>query len=42
MKARKTFLKYIQEMANRGFLNSEEFKKIEERINNYYNSWGLK
>ena len=42
MKARKTLLRYIGELANRGFINAEEFKKIEERINNYYNGWGLK
>jgi len=42
MKARKTFLKYIKELANMGFLNYEEFKKIEEKINNRYNGFGLK
>jgi 2-hydroxy-3-keto-5-methylthiopentenyl-1-phosphate phosphatase len=42
VKARKTLLKYIGELANRGFLNYKEFKKIEELINNYYNGWGLK
>lgn len=42
MKTRKTLLKYIGELANRGFLNSQEFKNIENKINNYYNAWGLK
>jgi len=41
-KARKTYLKYIGELANRGFIHAEEFKKIEERINNSYNGRGLK
>ena len=42
MKARKTYLKYIREMANRGFIHGEEFKKVEERINNSYDGRGLK
>ena len=42
MKRRDTFLRYIREMANGGFLNSEEFKKIEEKVNKYYDGWGLK
>jgi len=42
MKARKTYLKYIKELSNRGFINYEEYKKVEERINNSYNGRGLK
>ena len=42
MKARKTYLKYIGELANRGFINYEEYKKIEKRINCSYNGRGLK
>ena len=42
MKARKTYLKYIQELSNRGFIHYEEYKKLEERINNGYNGRGLK
>jgi hypothetical protein len=41
-KARKTYLKYIGELANRGFINGEEFNKIIEKINNWYDSRGLK
>ncbi len=32
VKARKTLLKYIGELANRGFINYEEFEKIKEKI----------
>jgi len=42
MKARKTFLRYIRELGNSGFIRREEFKKIEERINACYNGWGVK
>ena len=42
VKARKTLLKYVDELANRGFIHSEEFEKIKERINRWYNGWGLK
>lgn len=42
MKARKTYIKYIGELANRGFLNGEDFEKIKEKINNSYDSRGLK
>lgn len=42
MKTRKTILSYIAELSNRGFINFEENQKIVQRINNYYNGWGLK
>ena len=42
MKPRKTYLKYIAELANRGFIHYEEFEKVKKRINNSYDSRGLK
>jgi hypothetical protein len=42
MKPRKTYLKYIRELGDRGFINYEEFKKVEKRINNSYDGRGLK
>jgi len=42
MKTRKTYLAYLNELGNLGFVNYEEHTEIKKRINSRFNGMGRK